>query len=156
MNWRTVVSGLLLLHSSVDLHASSDQRAFISPHANRGSAVDARGKIYRAVDYRGKPPWMLDAIYTVAPDYPRSERRQHHAGNPEVRLRLDLKTGKVVDAVLLRSCGYSVLDRNAVSAMRQWRWKPGKWQQITIGVAFRIRDVSSPLPPGAIPIQESQ
>jgi hypothetical protein len=37
------------------------------------------------------------------------------------------------------------------AALRQWRWKPGKWKEIDIPVSFTIEEQFEP--PGRIPLK---
>lgn len=101
------------------------------------SAVDANGVRHRGVDYGSKrPPWLQDVIKTVAPDYPDRDRIFRHEGNGLFQLTLDLKTGLVTRMTVIKSTGFPTLDTAAVVALRQWRWKPGKWKEIEIGLRF--------------------
>ena len=52
------------------------------------------------------------------------------------QLKLNLKTGYVTNVTVVRSAGFAELDTSAVAALRQWRWKPGKWKEIEMAVAF--------------------
>jgi TonB family protein len=56
---------------------------------------------------------------------------------------LDLRTGAVTQVTVIKSTGFIALDRSAVSALRRWHWKPGKWREIYMPVTFTI---ASPLP----------
>src|ERR1700730_8027553 len=69
------------------------------------AAVDAKG-VRHSANYPGKqPPWMADRIRTVAPDYPYSERAQHHVGTGYFQLTLDVKTGLVTKVTVAKSTG---------------------------------------------------
>jgi TonB family protein len=100
------------------------------------SAIDAKGVRHRGNDYVSRPPWMNDVLHTVVPEYPASERAQHHKGRALLRLTLDLKTGSVNRAIVIRSSGFAALDTSAVAAFRQWRWRPGRWKEIDVPVRF--------------------
>src|ERR1051326_6272123 len=101
------------------------------------SAVDAKGVRHQASDYpKRHGPWTDDAIKTVKPDYSYAERAQQHAGFGLYRVTLDLKTGSVSNVRVLQSTGVPTLDDSAVKALRQWLWKPGKWKEIDVPVAF--------------------
>jgi TonB family protein len=63
---------------------------------------------------------------------------------------LDLKTGAVLDVKVVRSTGTSTLDRSVLVALRQWRWKPGKWKEVDMSVGYRLSTVPPRLPPGAV------
>lgn len=102
-----------------------------------GSVVDAKGVWHQAKEYHGKrPPWINDLTHMIGAAYGEEDQRRHNRGTGLFRLTLDLKTGKVTDIVILKSTGFRTLNRNAVFALHQWRWKPGKWKQIDIPVTF--------------------
>jgi TonB family protein len=113
------------------------------------SAVDANGVRHNATDYpQGRLPWLNDPISTRAPDYPFEDTRLRHEGTGVFRLKLDLATGAVRNVTLIRSTGFGTLDDSALSAFYRWRWKPGKWKEITMGVTFKL-STTEPLLPGA-------
>jgi TonB family protein len=122
--------------------------AMFNPQSHLTSAIDAKGRRHNADSYEGSPPWLLDRVTGVAPEYPIRERSLRHEGQPLVRLTLDLKTGRVVKATLIRSSGYVALDNSAVAALNHWTWRPGKWKEIDMPVLFRIGDASASPPPG--------
>ncbi len=57
------------------------------------------------------------------PPYPPLARRQGYEGKLVVRLLVS-PTGRVDQVVLLRSSGYSILDRVAVKTLKKWRFRP--------------------------------
>ena len=120
-----------------------------------GSALDANGVRHRGVDYAGKrPPWLLDVTKTIAPDYPDRDRILRHEGEGLFQLKLDLKTGLVTKVTVIKSTGFPALDTSALVALRQWRWKSGKWKEIEIGLAFTWRidyRGTSRFPPKSLP-----
>jgi TonB family protein len=124
------------------------------PSAGLSTAVDAQGVRHQARDYgAGKhPPWMDDAIKTVAPEYPYEARSRHIQGNGLFRLSLDLNTGSVSKVTAIRSTGSPILDNSAVAAFHRWRWKPGRWKEIDFPITFAIAPAAARLPPSAIPI----
>jgi TonB family protein len=103
-------------------------------------AVDANGVRHSASDYgRKRPPWLLDTTNAVAPyrQYGISGRFLGRLqGRGLFRLQLDLKTGYVTNVTVFRSTEIAELDTSAVDALRRWRWKPGKWKEIEMAVAF--------------------
>lgn len=103
-----------------------------------GNAVDAKGVRHYGRDYKGVPPWLADRVSGPSPDYPAQERAMHHEGEPLVRLILDLKTGHVIKASLLKSCGYPALDQSALAALARWTWRPSRWREIEMRVWFRM------------------
>ena len=115
------------------------------------SAVDLKGKRYNGSNYPGRlPPWMLDRTKSVAPDYPYRERALHHSGSGDFRLIVDTRTGAVTQVIVLRSTGFAGLDNCAIAALRQWRWRPGKWKVIDTPVIFRVSSAEPHLPPGSV------
>src|SRR5947207_2012979 len=101
------------------------------------SAVDAKGVRNQESDYPKRyAPWMDDAIKTVKPDYSYTDRARRNAGFGLYRVTLDLKTGSVSRVTVIQSTEVSTLDDSAVNALRQWLWKPGKWKEIDVTVAF--------------------
>jgi TonB family protein len=132
MNTRVLLLALSVTASSTPaaLFAKASP-AYLSSTAP--AAVDANGARYRSSEYPGKvPPWMVDRVRSVSPDYPYWERAQHHVGVGYFQLTLDLKTGAVTKVTVRKSTGFSTLDNCAVAALRQWRWKPGKWKEVEI------------------------
>jgi TonB family protein len=101
------------------------------------SAVDAKGGRHQASEYpKGHVPWIQDEVKTVKPDYPYTERAHRIGGFGLYRVTLDLKTGSVTKVTVIQSTGVPVLDDNATKALWQWLWKPGKWKEINVPIAF--------------------
>src|SRR5437763_13319483 len=141
MNWRviarTISTALCAILVTVACYANVDSLAVIGDKA--GTAVDMKGVRHTPAEYRPrKPPWLEDQIHSVAPGYPYADRAQHHEGTGVFRLVLDPKTGAVATVTMLKSSGFGSLDAAAVAALRQWRWKPGKWKEIDMPVAFKM------------------
>jgi len=99
------------------------------------SAVDAKGAHHRGTDYVEKPSWISDAIKKQPPKYPYEQRARYIGGIGVVRLTLDLSTGSVSKAAMVRSTGVPALD-SAMEGFRQWQWKPGKWKEIDVPIIF--------------------
>jgi len=72
-----------------------------------------------------------------------------------VRLTLDVKSGAVTKAAMLKSTGFSGLDQSAISAFKRWTWKPGRWKEIYLPVTFRLGNVPSHLPADAVRLPSS-
>jgi TonB family protein len=103
------------------------------------AATDAKGVSYLGTQYPGRnPPWLDDVIHTVEPNYPELDRAVRHHGTGMFRLILDLKTGAVTKVTIIRTTGYGRLDDCAITALRQWRWKPGRWKEIGLPVTFNL------------------
>jgi len=117
------------------------------------SAVDAKGVRHRSSDYaRKQPPWVLNALKTVAPEYPYAERMRRHTGSGLFRILVDLKTGSVVKVTMIKSTGFRALDNSAVDSFRRWRWKPGTWKEIDLPITFRLAWSRPRRSPNAIPL----
>ena len=130
---------------------NAQEMAHLNVNRVTGSAVDSKGIRYKAQDYPGNhPPWMDDRVKAIAPTYPYRNRQLHHEGKGWFQLTLDLRTGYVSKVAVVKSTGFKALDESAVAAFLQWRWKPGKWKEIDIQVAFTMRRGAPPLAPGAI------
>jgi TonB family protein len=69
------------------------------------------------------------------------------------QLTLDLKTGLVTRVTVIKSTGFPTLDAAGVVALRQWRWKSGKWKEIEIELAFThgFDRGTSRFPPKSLP-----
>ena len=116
------------------------------PDSQHTSAVDAKGVRHQDTEYVGNPPWLNDRLKRVDAAYPYEERRHLHQGRGIIRLTLDLKTGVVTKAVVVKSTGFSTLDDCAASAFRQWTWKAAKWKEIDVPFTFKLGNISAPLP----------
>src|SRR5260370_37207039 len=102
----------------------------IAAHPNQidnqpGSAIDAHGVRHVA---SGFGPSALDLIFAPKAQYPYSQRSHHNEGTAVIRIDIDLKTGMVTNASIIRSTGFPKLDDAAFNALRRWRFKPGKWK----------------------------
>jgi TonB family protein len=103
------------------------------------AAIDTKGLRYLESDYRGRPtPWWEDRIKFPQPDYPIEEREKYHEGEGLFRLSLDPRTGLVTNVIVVKSTGWPLLNKSAVLAFRQWRWRPGKWKEIDVPVHFEM------------------
>jgi TonB family protein len=79
---------------------------------------------------------MDDVLYKVGPRYPARQRQSRIGGTGMFRMIIDFKTGKVTDVLTLKSTGSDALDREAVLALRQWRFKPGKLRKADLPITF--------------------
>jgi TonB family protein len=82
------------------------------------SAVDAKKAHHRGTDYVEKPSWISDAIKKQPPKYPYEQRARYIGGIGVVRLTLDLSTGSVSKAAMVRSTGVPALDSSAMEGFR--------------------------------------
>jgi TonB family protein len=102
------------------------------------SAVDAKGVRHRGIDYVGQVPWMADVIKKQRPEYPYELRARHIGGNGLFRITLDVASGTVSEVAMIQSTGIAALDNSALKALRQWKWKPGKWREIDAPMTFTM------------------
>jgi TonB family protein len=94
------------------------------------------------------PVKMDDVLYKVGPRYPRNLQRARIGGAGLFKMTIDFNTGKVTNVSIVKSTGQDGLDREAVLALRQWRFKPGKLRQATIPITFQATGTVE-LPPGS-------
>lgn len=105
--------------------------------AQAAIGITASGKVVTSAPERASP-WMHDVIKTVPPEYPDRDRMLNNQGSGLFRVALDPTTGLVKDVIVRKSTGYASLDNAAVSALRQWRMKPGKWKQFDFPVTYEM------------------
>ena len=77
-----------------------------------------------------------DVLYSVSPRYPRILQSERIGGTGRFRMMVDFKTGKVTDVLILKTTGSDALDREAIFALRRWRFKPGKARQVDLPITF--------------------
>ena len=136
-----LVTGLLSFATLPALNAQSlgdrpRKLTIKSSIEGESSAVDAKGAHHRGTDYVDKPPWINDAIKKQPQKYPYEQRARYIGGIGLVRVTLDLSTGTVSKAAMVRSTGVPALDSSAMEGFRQWQWKPGKWKEIDVPIIF--------------------
>lgn len=72
------------------------------------------------------------SISAPRPDYPDYARAHHLTGSGIVVVTVDLRTGYVESARILKSSGHRILDEAALAAFRRWRFKPGTTPEVRI------------------------
>jgi TonB family protein len=77
------------------------------------------------------------AIYAPRPDYPSEARSQRITGRGVCVVSVDPRNGSVTEASMAQSTGDPRLDKAAVSAFRQWRFKPGTVSKVKIPIEFQ-------------------
>jgi protein TonB len=60
----------------------------------------------------------------TSPPYPRKARRLGYEGIVMLKVLID-ENGRVDHLTVLKSCGYDILDRAALSAVKKWLFEPG-------------------------------
>jgi TonB family protein len=79
------------------------------------------------------------AIHTVKPKY----SRELPEGKGVYLLHLVSHTGNVLSVTILKSTGSPVLDRNAIEALKQWRFRPGTSETVRMPMEFTHRPQSA-------------
>src|SRR2546423_13919345 len=90
---------------------------FTSFWINKGQAARETGS--------SKPDHRAVLISGVRPEYPYEARKQRITGSGVVVMHIDRATGNVTSCEMAPGTGNEMLDEAAMSAMRQWRFKPG-------------------------------
>jgi TonB family protein len=78
-----------------------------------------------------------NVIHVVSPRYPHKQQASKIGGSGVFRLTIDFKTGKVTNVAVVKSTGSDPLDREAIFALSQWRFKPGKLTTADIPITFQ-------------------
>jgi len=77
-------------------------------------------------------------LYSPPPPYPFEARLHRLMGEGFVRLDVNVRTGYVISARMLQSTGHEILDKAALDAFRQWRFKPHTVSAVRIPVRFSL------------------
>jgi periplasmic protein TonB len=70
------------------------------------------------------------------PHYPYEVRSRHITGRGVCVVEVDAGSGSVTSASMASSIGNPILDNAALSAFRQWRFKPGSVSKVRIPITF--------------------
>ncbi len=76
------------------------------------------------------------ATYAPRPQYLYEARSRHITGRGVCVVEVDAGSGSVTSALMASSIGNPVLDNAALSAFRQWRFKPGSVSNVRIPITF--------------------
>ena len=82
------------------------------------------------------------ATYAPRPQYPYEARSRHVTGSGVCVVEVDPGSGSVTSASMSQSLGNPILDNAAVSAFRQWRFKPGSVSKVKIPITFTMTGAS--------------
>lgn len=77
------------------------------------------------------------ATYAPRPQYPYEARSRHVTGSGVCVVEVS-SSGSVTGASMASSIGNSILDNAALSAFRQWRFKPGSVSKVRIPITFTM------------------
>ena len=78
------------------------------------------------------------ATYAPRPQYPYQARSRRITGTGVCVVEVDPGSGSVTRASMASSIGKPVLDNAALSAFRQWRFKPGSVSKVRIPITFTM------------------
>jgi TonB family protein len=76
------------------------------------------------------------ATQAPRPQYPYEVRSRHITGRGVCVVEVDAGSGSVTSASMASSIGNPILDNAALSAFRQWRFKPGSVSKVRIPITF--------------------
>ena len=96
------------------------------------SAVDSKGVRHRSDRQLANMIWLRDILLAPEPDYYKADKWLRRDGFAVFRLTLDPSTGLVREVTVLKPSEFRTLDSCSVNALRQWRWRPGKWKEIEL------------------------
>ena len=82
------------------------------------------------------------ALYAPRPQYPYEARSRHVTGSGVIVMHVDSASGNVTSASVSKSIGSPILDNAAVSAFRQWRFRPGTASSVTAPITFTMTGAS--------------
>lgn len=85
-----------------------------------------------------KPAYWDDLLRKPSPEYPYEARRQRVTGRGVFRVRIDYKTGKATDVIIIKSTGAKILDQAATEALATWSVKPRTWREIEVPITFAM------------------
>jgi protein TonB len=78
------------------------------------------------------------ALYAPHPPYPYEARARHITGSGVIVVDVDSGSGNVTSASVSQSIGNPILDNAAVTAFRQWRFRPGTVSKVRIPITFTM------------------
>lgn len=82
------------------------------------------------------------AVSMPRPNYPYEARSRKITGNGVCVVTVDPSSGAVTNATMAQSLGNPILDNSALSAFRQWRFKPGSVSSVRIPITFTMQGAS--------------
>ena len=82
------------------------------------------------------------AVNAPRPQYPYEARSRKITGSGVCVVTVDPGSGSVTGASMTQSIGSPILDNAALSAFRQWRFRPGTVSQVSIPITFTMTGAS--------------
>ncbi|WP_435531282.1 energy transducer TonB [Ramlibacter albus] len=83
------------------------------------------------------PSSDADYLHNPKPAYPAMSKRMGEQGKVLVRVLIGAD-GSLIEAAITQSSGYERLDQAALSAVRQWRFVPGKRNGVAVQMAHQV------------------
>lgn len=136
-------------NEKIEMGSKQEERVVMASLGNPVSSVNPSEKSWMAM----KSPSLSESEILFAqprysenpkPLYPQEARKKGYEG--EVLLRVEvLSNGRVGEIEVRRSSGHEVLDRSAITTVKQWRFVPAKKGEtqvpvwVNIPVAFQLR-----------------
>jgi protein TonB len=77
-----------------------------------------------------------EAVSAPLPVYPYQAKHAHITGSGVCVMTVDTAIGKVTDATMEQSTGNAILDKAAINAFRQWRFKPGTVSKVRVPITY--------------------
>jgi TonB family protein len=84
----------------------------------------------------GDRSWLQNVTNWFLPFYPLEAVDKGLTGSGVAILKIDAQTGSVTSAAMLKSTGHLMLDRAALLAFREWRFKPRTLTTLEIPIEF--------------------
>jgi TonB family protein len=136
-------------NEKIEIGSKKEERVVLASLGNPVSSVNPSEKSWMAM----KSPSLSESEIVFAqprysenpkPLYPQEARKKGYEG--EVLLRVEvLSNGRVGEIEVRRSSGHEVLDRSAITTLKQWKFVPAKKGEtqvpvwVNIPVAFQLR-----------------
>lgn len=79
-----------------------------------------------------------DLIAHPLPEYPSEAREPRAEGKGDYLITFNPRTGVAQEVLVVRSAGYTVLDRAAINSLRQWKVKPKTVERVHVPITFHF------------------
>jgi len=83
-------------------------------------------------------PWQSNMLFSPHPAYPFKARKTKQTGSGKFLLRF-ASNGGVTGVIAVESTGSAVLDQVSLTALRQWRCKPGVYEKVYVPITFTLQ-----------------
>lgn len=105
--------------------------AVVFVNASIGSALSAYSQV--------EPPklWSL-VVKAVRPKYPEAAMLSKFHGHGILLGEVDFHSGAVISVTMEKSTGSTILDQEALNALRQWKFKPKTIRRFRVPIVFTL------------------